>query len=176
MKMKNEKIINKIRSLTLQNKEKVKHRLLFEAVVRDERHYIDEVVDWLERTSFVNDKDNGVSNLPAITALAKVSVTLLNELMAKQARQEMQAMSEHSVFGMKLADQMNDLSADARDAVNNLSALSAHYQVVLAGRRAGVHYLDSEGTSKPYSEEQSKSSQLMKGFIPELLKGEVTEK
>jgi hypothetical protein len=103
-------------------------------------------LDSCEETGLINNYQTGSSNRDVVLGILLASAKAFQLSADAQTRQEMQACSEESQYGMQIADRISDLSAELVDIVDALMVNSSHYAAVLYGRRIlNVHYIDAEG-------------------------------
>ena len=126
-------------------------------------------VDWLDDNGVINDYQRGCSRREPVMGMLSALSIMLKESSEIQARQEMQACSEGSEFGMRVAEKVNELAVELHDLVADLSTLEAHYHAILKGRQMDCHFTDQEGTHVPYSAEEIERIRLQRQELREWL-------
>ena len=106
-------------------------------------------IDYCEDTGCVNDYEAGVGKQDALVGVILIATKMLQQQAESQARHEMQAVSEESQFGMRLADSISDHAVGIHQAADHLANLTSHYAAVLRGRRMGWHFTNEFGEGVP---------------------------
>lgn len=75
-----------------------------------------------------------------------------------QARQELQAQTEHTQYGARLASDINDLARELSIIIEGLIVLDSRYGGVLQGRKHGVNFINDEGDCVGMSDAEIKAS------------------
>ena len=100
----------------------------------------------------INDYSTGSSRVEIALGMLNASITALLQLFSVQNRQELQALSEDTVFAANLSTSIYDLVNQMQSDVGALLDLQTCYHAALAHRREGNrNLLAADGTTKPYS-------------------------
>lgn len=126
-------------------------------------------IDWVEENHIVNDYQTGTSRRDVVMGMLSALTLMLKQSSEIQARQEMQACSEDSQFGMRIAERVNDLAVELHTLTEDIKALECHYHAVLKGRQMDCHFTDDEGTHVPYSDEELERKRLQRQELREWL-------
>ena len=162
-----EDIEREIKALNAEDKMRIVYQCAldeFEEAIRAEGIRF---VDWLDDNSVINDYQRGCSRREPVMGMLYALSIMLKESSEIQARQEMQACSEGSEFGMKIAERVNELAVELHEIVADLNTLEAHYYAILKGRQMNAHFTDEEGTHVPYSDEELERIRLQRIEIRE---------
>lgn len=103
-----------------------------------------------ERQTFKRDEALGI--LRAVGKAYELSTESL-------ARQELQAMSEQTQFGAKVANEINDLARELSQVLDELTHYDCLYAGILRGRQMNTHYLDDEGSCVPFTQAEINMNQ-----------------
>ena len=118
-------------------------------------------IDSCEEAQLINNYETQTSRREVILGILLASAKMLESSTAAQARHELQAQTEHSQFGVEVANRISDLSAEMMLLVEELITNSCHYQAILTGRQAlNVHYTDAEGTAVRDERQEAESGPL----------------
>ena len=118
-------------------------------------------IDSCEEAQLINDYETQSSRREVVLGIMLASAKMLESSAAAQARHELQSQTEHSQFGVEVANRISDLSAEMMLLVEELITNSCHYQAILTGRQAlNVHYTDAEGTAVRDERQEAESGPL----------------
>ena len=139
----------KVKQLSDKDKNALIYQISLDEVYEEIKEHSIDMSYLLEHAGLINDYANGVGRVRPIMALSQLGSLLLAQQFSTQARGEMQAQTEHSQFGLQLADAISDRSQELSKISEELCTLIAHYETVLLGRRMGIHFVDEKGTAVP---------------------------
>lgn len=140
----------------LSNEER--NKVLWDLIVEDQWDRIREwslwCIDFMDSQGLVNNHETQTSDRkPALGML--VALTKMMAMSAdSMARVELQVMSEGSEFGSQVAQEISDVANNLVTDAEALATLHCAYEAVLAGRRRNVHYIDTEGKTEPFTQEE----------------------
>ena len=142
----------KIAELSKEEKDKV----LWNVIVEDQYDRITTwalwTLDFLEKEGLVNNYETGTSDRKPALGMLKALAKLTSQSAATMARQELQVLSEETQFGSEIAQKISDATAEMDLIAEEIASYHCQYEAILSGRRRNIHYVDDEGSSKPYTD------------------------
>ena len=148
-------VMEQVQRLTDEDKYAMVYRIACDEMFEDIRSYSVDLSYLLDELGLVNDYEKRVSKTAPTMGMLNLGIAMLTQVFAKQARQEMQAQSHETQWGMQLSDAISDKAVAIQSQVHELTTLISHYEAVLTGRRMGVNFKDEDGSIEPVECEEA---------------------
>ena len=103
-------------------------------------------LQFADDNSLINNYETGTSRRDVILGYLYAITKVLEMSTSEQARVEMQVQTEDTQYGMRLADNANNICRQLMNLSAELIENECQYNSVLFGRRAGVHFTDNDGS------------------------------
>lgn len=142
-------VLEKVQKLNASEKYALVYRIGCDEFFSETRKYAIDLSYLFDELGLVNDYEKGISKQAPTLGTLNLAIGMLKQVYEKQARTEMQCVSQETEWGMTLADAISDKANQVFADVEDLTKLMCHYEAVLLGRRMGVHFMDEEGRHVP---------------------------
>lgn len=149
-----EQAIESIQSMGVDERRRMVYEMAVGSSMDAENEFIRFFYQWMEDNQIGTCSATGTAKLEELISIIRVSTALLDAVTSKQARRELQHVSENSEYGMRLADAMNSAVLEMKRIADNTATLINHYSAVLEGRRQDIHFTDDEGTAVAFSDKE----------------------
>ncbi|QNI54932.1 hypothetical protein SynBIOSE41_02433 [Synechococcus sp. BIOS-E4-1] len=111
-------------------------------------------INYFDHEIGINNYETGTADTKPVLGFLMAAAAMTKQSADSMARAEMQTMREASQYGSRIAESISDVANEIQGATQELIALHCAYNAVLCGRQRNVHYLDVDGNSEPFSDEE----------------------
>ena len=118
-------------------------------------------INFVDQHDLVNDHATGSGRTAPLIGVLLAASRMLQMQSETMARQEMQAVTEQSQFGMEVSNALADQLSKIYSAADAAASLTSTYKGILGCRSLEHHVTDVKGNSEPYSEEEKLRYKLM---------------
>lgn len=118
-------------------------------------------INFVDQHDLVNDQATGSGRTAPLIGVLLAASRMLQMQSETMARQEMQAVTEQSQFGMEVSSALADQLSKIYSAADAAASLMSTYKGILGCRSLEHHITDAEGNCEPYSEEEKLRYKLM---------------